>query len=167
MLRGPTRPHTYSVGFEGPSVDSRPLGKDRSPHGYAIGPSNARRSSDGPRWFASVVAALGRPLSAVRRQRFLALLFLALVQVLTCLLPIWLSNLLESEESIWRIASLAAFGVAMISIGSTVVYPLLKIDPRAHIVLNPIANVLVQFLTVASVILLPLNAIDVIWEPGF
>jgi hypothetical protein len=52
--------------------------------------------------FASVVAALGRPLSGVRRQRFLALLFLALVQVLTCLLPIWLSNLLDSEETMFN-----------------------------------------------------------------
>jgi len=40
--------------------------------------------------FASVAAALGRPLSALRRQRFLALLFLALTLVLRkrCVVPV-------------------------------------------------------------------------------
>jgi hypothetical protein len=52
--------------------------------------------------FASFVAALGRPIGAMRRQRFLALLLFALV----------------------------------------------------------------QFLTVASVIVLPVNAIGAIWKPG-
>lgn len=56
--------------------------------------------------FASVVAALTRPLSAFARQRFLSLLALSLLQVLGCLLPLWCLGLAEDWSVVWRLLSL-------------------------------------------------------------
>ena len=55
--------------------------------------------------FASVAAVLRRPLSPVRRLRFLGLLFTALIQVLGCLVPVWLSTLGISGSTLWQIAT--------------------------------------------------------------
>jgi len=63
--------------------------------------------------FASVVAALRRPLTLVDRQRFLALLFLALVQLLGCLGPIWLGSFMSNSMALWRVSS---FGVLILAI---------------------------------------------------
>jgi hypothetical protein len=55
--------------------------------------------------FASVAAVLRRPLSPLRRLRFLSLLFTALIQVLGCLAPVWLSTLGLSGSPLWRITT--------------------------------------------------------------
>lgn len=117
--------------------------------------------------FASVVAALGRPLGPVRRQRFLALLFLALTQVLSCLIPIWMENLAMDSATMWRIASLLSFAITLCAIILTVIVPLRRIGFPGTQLLTPTLRILLNAITVVSVLLLPLNAAGFPWGPGF
>jgi hypothetical protein len=117
--------------------------------------------------FASVAAALGRPLAPVRRQRFLALLFLALALVLQSLLPIWLAQLGLSSSGLWRVSSLLSFGIATTVIVSTVVLPLRKTGYTSGMLKNPSARHFVNLGGGISVVLLPLNAIGLPASPGF
>ena len=55
--------------------------------------------------FASVAAVLQRPLSPHSRMRFLSILFAALIQVLSGLVPVWLSNIGVSGPTLWRTAT--------------------------------------------------------------
>jgi len=117
--------------------------------------------------FASVAAALGRPLGPVRRQRFLALLFLALTLVLQCLLPLWLSQLGFSASTLWRSASLLAFSIASTVIVFTVVIPLRRTGYTSGMLKNRGARYLVNGGGGISVLLLLINGIGVPDSPGF
>ena len=55
--------------------------------------------------FASVVAALERPLTQSQRSRFLVLLSIALRQVVGCVVPIWLFAFVQSPATVWQSAS--------------------------------------------------------------
>lgn len=118
--------------------------------------------------FASVVAALGRPLDPVRRQRFLALLFLALTQVLASLLPGWLGHFGLPLEQVWRASSLLFLAVATATVALTVVRPLRRLGLRDMVLLE--SRGMTQFvnsLSVLSFVVLPLNALGFPWPPGF
>jgi len=117
--------------------------------------------------FASVAAALGRPLGAIRRQRFLALLFLSLTQVLSCLIPLWLVQLEVSPTSVWRLASLLGLLIAAATITFTVILPLRRIGYLDARIQNPLVLHFLNATSAVSVLLLPLNAAGFPWEPGF
>jgi hypothetical protein len=117
--------------------------------------------------FASVTAALGRPLGAVRRQRFLALLFLAFVQVLASLIPSWVSQVSESPVFVWRFSTALYLVLAMIVIATTVVLPLRRIGVRANPVISPMVTHLVNVVAGVSVVVLPLNFFATSIGPGF
>jgi hypothetical protein len=117
--------------------------------------------------FASVVAALGRPLGEIRRQRFVALLFLALTQVLSCVIPLWLVELGITESSLWRIASLAGFLIATTSILFTVILPLRRIGDQTGGVRSAPLRHFLNVASAASLFLLPLNALGFPWSPSF
>jgi hypothetical protein len=117
--------------------------------------------------FASVAAALGRPLGDVRRQRFLALLFLALTLVLQSFLPVWLGQIGLAAEALWRLASVLALLVAAAVIGATVVLPLRRIGYPSGMLRHRGARFLVNGGGAASVLLFPLNAVGIPVAPGF
>jgi len=62
--------------------------------------------------FASVIAALSRPLTAFSRQRFFSLLALSVIQILGCLIPLWFLHLMESSSTVWRLTSIIILPVA-------------------------------------------------------
>src|SRR5262245_10126363 len=73
--------------------------------------------------FASVVAALRRPLSVLARQRFLSLLALAVIQILGCLLPMWFMHHLTSSELGWRVLSAVLLVLSVMRIWWLVLLP--------------------------------------------
>lgn len=117
--------------------------------------------------FASVVAALGRPLDRIRRQRFMALLFLSLVQVFSSLLPVWLADFVGEPARLWRIASLVYFSVAVVTITATVVIPLRRIGVLAVPLLSVPVTILVNVLSAVSVLMVLVNGTGLVWTPSF
>lgn len=90
--------------------------------------------------FASVVAALRRPLSAFARQRFLSLLGLSLIQILGCLLPLWSVPLFDSSETSWRLLSAVLLGLNAARLWWLVILPTRTLGDRARIILGPLAS---------------------------
>ena len=86
--------------------------------------------------FASVSAVLRRPLSALLRQRFLAILFAALVQVLGGLVPVWLSVLGVVGPTLWRTASFLQFALAATLVWTVVYVPLKSTSASAYVIIN-------------------------------
>ncbi len=86
--------------------------------------------------FASVAAVLQRPLSPVRRQRFLAILFASLIQILGSVVPPWLSELDVVGPALWRIASLFLLALALLSFFALIFGPLRRLGANSWRVIN-------------------------------
>jgi len=115
--------------------------------------------------FASVVAAFQRPLAPVQRNRFLAILLSSLVQILACLVPIWLSESQAAGPDLWRLSSLLFLGAIVVA-GITMVYPLKNLGMTGIVVMNLPVTILLWFLTAVSVGALIANVL-VVSAPGF
>ena len=89
--------------------------------------------------FAGVAAVLRRPLSPLGRLRFLGLLFTALIQVLGCLAPVWLSILGISGSFLWRVAS-ALVLVLSTTLVLVLTRPQRAIDRDSFVLLNAAVN---------------------------
>ncbi len=117
--------------------------------------------------FASVVAALGRPLTPFTRQRFLSLLSLSLIQVLGCLLPLWCLQLFGSELAAWRVLSAILLGLNAARLWWLVILPIRTLGGGAWIILNPLASKFIWGAGYAILALLMLNTIGIPFSPTF
>jgi hypothetical protein len=116
--------------------------------------------------FASVAAVLRRPLSPQDRQRFLSILFCALIQVLGSLVPVWLSSLGVGGPNLWRVAT--AF-VLILSLSLVVlVYLQLKIlGGVSAVLINVPVTLISRVLSAFSLGALAVNFLGVPVTPGF
>jgi hypothetical protein len=117
--------------------------------------------------FASVIAALGRPLSSLGRQRFFALLALALIQVAGCLLPLWGLPPREHPFGSWQVLSGVLFLLTGARLWWLVILPNRELDPGERTIINPLANRITWFFGVGALILFFLNAVGVPFESSF
>ena len=117
--------------------------------------------------FASVIAALGRPLTAFARQRFLSLLALALIQVLGCLLPLWLLQILGSQEAAWRVLSVILVALNVARMRWLVILPIRGLGEDARVILHPVVSKFVWGAGYGSILCLLVNTIGIPIRPGF
>ena len=117
--------------------------------------------------FASVVAALGRPLSAFARQRFLSLLALAMIQILGCLLPLWSVPVFESSATAWRMLSAVLLGLSAARMWWLVYLPSRALGQGTLTILNPLASKLVWGAGLVALLLLVLNVVGFPASPSF
>jgi hypothetical protein len=117
--------------------------------------------------FASVIAALGRPLGAFARQRFLSLLALSLIQVLGCLLPLWCLHFLESPSAGWRLLSIVLLCLNVARLWWLVVLPNRTLRAGERVILNPVANKVIWGTGLVALACLLLNALGIPFRPGF
>ena len=91
--------------------------------------------------FASVAAVLRRPLAPVQRQRFFAILFPWLFQILASILSLWLAELELAGPALWRTASALQLALAL-PIAVFVLLPLRQLGARSFLVINrPITSI--------------------------
>ena len=116
--------------------------------------------------FASVAAVLQRPLSAVQRQRFLAILFASLILVLGSLVPVWLSEIEVVGPTLWRTASAFLLVIGLTSSFVLIYRPLKRLGAGSFLVINLPVTYLGYGLMAAVVGLLVVNLL-VVPTPGF
>jgi len=117
--------------------------------------------------FASVVAALGRPLSAFARQRFFSLLVLSLIQIIGCLLPLWFLHVIESSSAGWRIASIVVLGLSVARMRWLVLLPIRALGDEARGILNPLVTKFTYGSGFLGLAFLLINAIGIGFHPNF
>ena len=117
--------------------------------------------------FASVVAALRRPLSAFARQRFLSLLGLSLIQVLGCLLPLWSVPLFDSSSTAWRILSAVLLGLNAARLWGLVLVPIRALGEGAQVILSPRVSKFIWGAGPVTLLLLALNVAGLPFNPSF
>ena len=117
--------------------------------------------------FASVAAVLGRPLSALQRQRFLALLFLSLTQVLGCLVPLLIGRFDLTDATLWRLAAIVNLAIGGIVVVATVIIPIRRIGRANSWVIGPLVNRVLDTIAAFSFVFLVANAIGFPWSPNF
>lgn len=117
--------------------------------------------------FASVVAALRRPLSPFARQRFLSLLALSLIQVLGCLLPLWWIDLAESTPAGWRILSILLLALNAARLWWLVVLPNRRMSPEERTILNPLMHRITWGIGWLSLVCLLSNSVGIPFSPNF
>jgi hypothetical protein len=117
--------------------------------------------------FASVVAALRRPLSSLARQRFLSLLALSVIQILGCLLPIWLMHGPTAPKVGWRVLSAVLLVLYLMRMWWLVVLPARHLGVEVQAIINPAVGRLVWGAGLAAMILLLPNIAGLPLRPGF
>ena len=115
--------------------------------------------------FSSVAAVFQRPLGPVQRQRFLTILFTALMQLVGSLLPVWLSESYLAGPELWRVSSGLYLGLNLV-IGPALFYPLRAIGLRSIRTINLSVTVLVYVLALLGYATLVFN-LFVLASPGF
>ena len=117
--------------------------------------------------FASVIAALGRPLSAFARQRFFSLLALSLIQILACLLPLWFLHLIESPSAGWRLISIVVLGLNVARMWWLVILPVRRLGGEARAILHPVVTKFTYAVGYFGIACLLLNTIGIGFRPNF
>ena len=120
--------------------------------------------------FASVVAALRRPLSALARQRFFSLLALSVIQILGCLLPIWFMQQRVNSEFGWRILSAVLVALNFMRIWWLVRVPARHLGGQGidvQAIINPVVTRLVWAAAFAGLLFWLLNIVGLPLRPGF
>jgi hypothetical protein len=108
--------------------------------------------------FASVVAALRRPLSALARQRFFSLLALSVIQILGCLLPIWFMQQRVNSEFGWR-----ALSAVLVALNFMRIWWLIRVPARDFVD----RGIDVQAIINPVVLFWMLNIVGLPLRPGF
>jgi hypothetical protein len=117
--------------------------------------------------FASVVAALIRPLSAFARQRFLSLLALSVIQALGCLLPLWCLRFVENPSATWRLLSIILLGLNVARLWWLVILPNRSLGEDERIILSPLVNTVAWGFGLLALLLFLLNAVGIPFQPNF
>ena len=116
--------------------------------------------------FASVAAVLQRPLSPRGRQRFLSILFAALIQVLGGLVPVWLSKIGVSGPVLWRTATALVLFLSM-ALTLWVILRLRALGGTSVILINVPITLITNALAALTLGALLLNLVGVPVAPGF
>ena len=116
--------------------------------------------------FASVAAVLQRPLSPRSRQRFLSILFAALIQVLSGLVPVWLSNIGVSGPTLWRTATALVLFLS-IPLIVWVIFQLSALGGINRVVINVAVTRITNALSAVVFAALLFNLVGVPMAPGF
>jgi hypothetical protein len=116
--------------------------------------------------FASVAAVLQRPLSPRGRQRFLSILFAALIQVLGGLVPVWLSNIGVSGPMLWRTATALVLFLS-ITLIVWVILRLRALGGTSVVLINLPITLISNALAALTFVVLLLNLVGVPGPPGF
>lgn len=117
--------------------------------------------------FASVVAALRRPLPPQARQRFLSLLALSVIQILGCLLPAWLMGHFSSTPLGWRVLSAAMLTMLLMRLWWLILRPARRIRVEVRTIISPVAGRLVWAMGLTGTLLFLLNILGLPFRPGF
>jgi hypothetical protein len=117
--------------------------------------------------FASVVAALSRPLSPFARQRFLSLLALSVIQVIGCLLPLWILELIGDTSTGWRALSAVLLGLNVARLWWLVILPTRDLGADERIIINPLMNTFSWSIGYLGLVLFLLNSIGLPYQPNF
>ena len=117
--------------------------------------------------FAGVAAVLRRPLSPVEHQRFLSLLFSALIQVVVCLVPVWLSIINVTGAALWRSAALIALVLTLAAIMVLILIPMRTLGASNFTIINAPVNYAILAMSVVVLGSLVVNIIGVPIAPGF
>ncbi len=106
--------------------------------------------------FASVVAAFQRPLPPIERHRFLTILLSSLVQMIACLVPVWLSAIREIGPLFWGVVSGVHLGFSVL-LWIVLVYPLRKLGKSSVIAINKPVTVTIHLLAASTMGVLIVN----------
>jgi len=106
--------------------------------------------------FASVVAAFQRPLPPVQRHRFLTILFSSLLQIMGCLVPVWIHTMGEVGPLFWSIVSGVHLGLSVL-LWAILVYPLRSLGKTGIIALNLPVTIFVYALAISTMGVLVVN----------
>ena len=116
--------------------------------------------------FASVIAALSRPLPAFTRQRFFSLLALSLIQILGCILPLWLLDRVGSPSTAWRLISIVMLAASLVRMRWLVVLPIRRLGDEARTILHSSVTRFVYLAGYLGLGCFALNAIAIGFEPS-
>lgn len=117
--------------------------------------------------FASVVAALRRPLPVQARQRFLSLLALSVIQIFGCLLPLWFFSHFSYSPFAWRALSAGLLAMLIMRMWWLVLRPARQVGVEVRNIIGPAAGRLVWATGLAGMFLLLLNIVGLPLQPGF
>lgn len=106
--------------------------------------------------FASVVAAFQRPLPPLQRHRFLTILFSSLLQILGCMVPVWLATIREIGPLFWGVVSGIQLGFS-IFLWAILVYPMRKLGASSVIAINKPVTILIHLLAASIMGVLIVN----------
>ena len=117
--------------------------------------------------FASVVAALRRPLTPLARQRFLSLLALSVIQIFGCLLPLWFIQQLGAGDFGWRVLS-AVLLLNLMRMRWLVLLPSRELGAAAvQAILSPLVSRTVWATGLLGYLLFLLNIVGMPLQSGF
>ena len=91
--------------------------------------------------FSGVTITIRRPLTALLRQRFLALMSLSFLQVLGSLLPVWLGEFYHTAFPIWRITASVMLALYLCHTIFLVLLPIKAVGRTIATVINPVVTV--------------------------
>ena len=117
--------------------------------------------------FASIAAVLRRPLSPVELQRFFSLLFAALIQIVVCLVPVWLSIINVTGVALWRSAALIALILTLAHMMFLIIIPMRALGATNLTIINAPVNYAIFAMSVVVLGSLVLTIIGVPIAPGF
>jgi hypothetical protein len=117
--------------------------------------------------FASVVAALSRPLSHLMRVRFSQLLSNSFIQVFACLVPGWMQIFFDIETQVWQVCSIAFLLFGLSQIWWIVIAGLPENGTVVGYTINRKLTSITWAATIGAFILLGLNASNMAEPPSF
>lgn len=117
--------------------------------------------------FASVVAALRRPLNALARQRFLSLLALSVIQILGCLCPLWLAPRFDATGFGWRVLSALILILYLVRIWWLILLPARRLGIEVQTIITPAIGWLVWAFGIGGCALMLVNILGLPLRPGF
>ena len=115
--------------------------------------------------FASVAAALRRPLSVIQRQRIFVILATSLLQLFGCLVPLCLLAVGESDSEVWQTVSIL-YLVFSLALGIGVVYHGRTLSRAEMVTINLPLTIFVNSLALLLYGLLIVN-LAFLPKPGF
>ncbi len=91
--------------------------------------------------FSGVAVTIRRPLTALLKQRFFALISLSLLQVFGSLLPVWLGDLRHLPDHVWQVSSGVMLVLYLCHTLFLVLIPIKTVGRTIATVINPVVTV--------------------------
>ncbi len=109
--------------------------------------------------FSTIVAAFQRPLTDFQKHRFLTILFTALLQIIACLVPVWLAEIRNIGPFFWHAVSGVYLGFSVL-LWVALVFPLRKMESSAIIAINKPISWVIYLLGLSSFVVLIVNTMN-------